>query len=229
MNNMSINKRIICLANSRKKSGRCIAGKEINGNNIGNWIRPISEREYHEISEYDRRYKDGSTAQTFDIIGIACKAKADHVVQSENYTIDDQYYWEKHGVYDQDTNLLTDSPSTLWENNYSSYNGSNDRIPVDNVMSPMPSLYFVALSNIEIIVRVEGAEFNNAKRKVRVRFQYNGVEHLLSITDPIVEATYLAQGDGSYNISGISYMTVSLGEPWDGFYYKLCAAIFVVK
>ena len=70
-----MNKTFVCLANSRKLSGRCIAGKEFSNNIPGDWIRPISEREHHEISEVDRRYSDGTTAQTFDIISVEFKEK----------------------------------------------------------------------------------------------------------------------------------------------------------
>ena len=41
---------IVCLANSRKISGRCIAGKIISEKR---WIRPISSRDSEEISEED--------------------------------------------------------------------------------------------------------------------------------------------------------------------------------
>ena len=35
--------KIVCLANSRKISGRCIAGKIMDS---GKWIRPVSSREH---------------------------------------------------------------------------------------------------------------------------------------------------------------------------------------
>jgi hypothetical protein len=53
---MTTVKRILCLANSRKLSGRCLAGKEFGGNDIGTWIRPVGAREHGEVSEYERQY-----------------------------------------------------------------------------------------------------------------------------------------------------------------------------
>jgi len=41
---MSITKRIVCLANSRKMRGRCIAGRELLPDNVGPWVRPVSDR-----------------------------------------------------------------------------------------------------------------------------------------------------------------------------------------
>lgn len=97
---------IVCLANSRKISGRCIAGKRTNDQA---WIRPISSRPKHEISEYDRRYADGETAQLLDIIEIPCIEKMPTGHQSENVLIDDQFYWEKKGraSWDDVVPLLT--------------------------------------------------------------------------------------------------------------------------
>ena len=85
---------IVCLANSRKISGRCVAGKRTGDNS---WFRPISNRAGHEISELDRRYSDGKTAQLLDVIEIPCIEERPHGHQSENVLIDDRFYWEKKG------------------------------------------------------------------------------------------------------------------------------------
>ncbi|VAX08796.1 hypothetical protein MNBD_GAMMA26-1072 [hydrothermal vent metagenome] len=224
-----MDKTFICLANSRKVSGRCIAGKEYTNNSAGSWVRPISERDCHEISEIDRRYDDGTMAQIFDIVSVRFKAKAAHPAQEENYTIDDDYYWSKKGHYSENLDALVDTPATLWTNGHSSYNGTNDRAPSSVIAAPIQSLYFISPSNLKIIVRIEGAEFNNGKKKVRVDFEYNGARHLISCTDPAVEKIYLAQGEGTYELTGNIYMTVSLGEVWNDYYYKLAAGIFEVK
>lgn len=224
-----MNKVFICLANSRKVSGRCIAGKEFTNNMIGNWIRPVSEREHHEISELDRRYENGTTAQVFDIIDAPFKQKANHPAQEENYFIDDQYYWSSGGQYRGNLDTLLDHPASLWLNGNSSYNGVNDRIPATSITQPTQSLYFISPTDVTIVVQIEGAEFGNGKKKIRAEFTYNGQSHFISITDPEVERVYLAKGEGRYQPSGKIYMTVSLGEVWEGYYYKLAAGVFEVK
>ena len=37
-------KRILCLANSKKLSGRCVAGREVLDSGPGSWNRPVSAR-----------------------------------------------------------------------------------------------------------------------------------------------------------------------------------------
>jgi len=49
-------KKIICLANSRKYGGRCIAGKEIRSRN---WIRPIRDGGNGELRVSNLKYKCG--------------------------------------------------------------------------------------------------------------------------------------------------------------------------
>lgn len=216
----------VCLANSRKISGRCIAGRELLDCDVGEWIRPVSERDSREISEEDRRYEDGSTAQVFDIIRVHMSGLDDHPFQEENYIIDDGLYWEKEGEYTGDLESLLDEPELLWENGNSSYNGFNDRVPTSSIDEKIQTLYFIFPDSFKIVVRTEGAEFGNGKKKVRADFTYNGERYFLAITDPDIEREYLAKGEGEYCLDEDVYLTVSLADSHNGYCYKLVAGVF---
>jgi hypothetical protein len=123
--------RIVCLANSRKPLGRCIAGKRMDANSkVGTWIRPISAQQSHAISEDDRRYQDGHTAQFLDIIEIPCIEPRATLHQTENVLIDDRFYWELKGrpTWKQ-LQAMVDAPGPLWANGYSAYYNQNNRVP----------------------------------------------------------------------------------------------------
>ena len=215
--------KIVCLANSRKISGRCIAGKIIEANK---WIRPVSNRESEAISEEERRYENGEMPKLLDIISVPVKDHKPTQHQKENYLIDDRYYWTKTGQYAGRLESLLDSPEDLWGTGCSSYQGTNDRMPEGLCAEYSESLYFIKPQVLKIIVRIEGEEFDNAKRKVRVQFTYNNTTYLFPVTDPVVESKYLSGNDGCFTLSVENiYLCVSVGLPYNGYCYKFLASL----
>jgi hypothetical protein len=215
--------KIVCLANSRKISGRCIAGKIIESNK---WIRPVSSRESEEISEEERRYKDGQMPKLFDIISIPVNSHKPTLHQKENYLIKDEYYWEKTGKFSEGLNEMLYTPTDLWGTDSSSYQGTNDRIPEHNCNNYNESLYLIKPQSLKIIIRVEGKEFDNAKRKVRAEIEYNNIIYIFPVTDPIIEGKYLSGRNGNFTmpIENI-YLCVSVGLPYNGYCCKFVASI----
>lgn len=66
---------IVCLANSRKHNGRCIAGIEIVDRQPEDWVRPVSSRAGAEVSEYERQYEDGSDPRVLDMIAVMTRVR----------------------------------------------------------------------------------------------------------------------------------------------------------
>src|SRR5438477_9111006 len=76
---------LICLANSNKMGGRCIAGLRTDG---GGWVRPIaSETEHGQL--YFRHFKldDGSEPKVLDVIRVDLARAAPAPGQPENWII----------------------------------------------------------------------------------------------------------------------------------------------
>ncbi len=219
-------KRIVCLANSRKHSGRCIAGKEIlRDGSIGGWIRPVSARASEEVSEYEREYDDGSDPRVLDVIRVPLKNALPKGFQRENWLLDPDYYWEKiRRVGMNELTRLTDSVPALWMNGYSSGNGVNDRIPITGTSGIESSLRLIRVSNIELFVFAHDTASGKPRRRVQGHFRYNGADYGLWVTDPQYERAYLQKPDGNYRI-GECFLTVSLGDEYLGYAYKLIAAI----
>ena len=219
-------KRIVCFANSRKLSGRCIAGKELlSDGSPGAWVRPVSARESEEVSEYERQYRDGSDPRVLDIIDIPVIRANPKAFQQENWLLDPERYWERvrHFAND-DLARFIDPVAPLWINGDSTINGQNDRIPVDVANGLDSSLRLVRVAELELVVSQPGIDFGNYRRSVQGRFEHNGVDYWLRVTDPVYERQYLQQPDGSYPV-GEAHLTISLGEPFQGYTYKLIAAI----
>ena len=223
---MSQMKRIVCLANSRKLSGRCVAGREwTEGKGVGDWIRPVSDRESQEVSEHERQYHDGSDPQVLDIIDIPVLERQIKDYQTENWLLDPELYWGKAGVFDPNRlSEMIDPSATLWISGDSSNRGQNDRMSLESVPSTSGSLRLIHAESLTLHVSSPGEAFGNPKRRVQGRFRHADMEYALWITDPKYERTYLAKSDGIYEL-GHCYLTISLGEPYQGSVYKLIAAV----
>ncbi len=123
-------------------------------------------------------------------------------------------------------NALDVVDGDLWDNSSSSYNGVRDRVEVSLAEKSRSSLKLIEVDNFQISVDIEGAAFGNAKRKVRGMFSLNGVQYSLAITDPAVERVYLASNNDAYNV-GKAILCISLGEPYQGYAYKLIASVIL--
>jgi hypothetical protein len=217
-----LTKRVVCLANSRKLSGRCIAGKEIQ---TGTWIRPVSARASQEVSESERNYADGTDPAVLDVIDIPLLEPRPKGYQSENWLLDPKYYWHRTRVMRAaDLMPLIDKPSALWVNGMSSQAGRNDRVDTATAAGLDVSLYLIDVDEGVFHVFAPGASFGNIKRRVQLTFEHRGEPYALWVTDPLIERDHLRRPDGEYPL-GASFLTISLGEPISGYAYKLVAAV----
>jgi hypothetical protein len=222
---MSYSKTILCLANSRKPGGHCVAGLEV-GRGVRSWVRPVSSRSTREISDQEELYRDGTLPSLLDVISIEFERPLPERHQQENHQIDDRQYWTKQRIagWDEVATIVENVSGPLWVNGFSSTNGNNDRVPESCLGQFNRSLYLIRPDDFELHVAVEGAQFGDPKRRVRACLSMSGHEYAFAVTDPQVEIEYLAKPDGRYRIKE-ALITVSLGEVFHGFAYKLTAAV----
>jgi hypothetical protein len=218
-------KTIICLANSRKELARCVAGKEYLDGHFGGWIRPVSTRLDHAISEEDRRYKNGEYARVLHVVRIPMQRPAPDGFQQENHLIDDRYYWSREGALTwQQLHAAVDPIGDLWVNGYSTHAGINDRVPDWALADLRNSLALIGPLDVNFKVSAEGAAFGNDKRRVRAFFHHAGFSYGIAVTDPPVERQYINAGDGEYQVTD-ALLCVSLAQPWNGYAYKVVATV----
>jgi hypothetical protein len=219
---------MMCLANSRKPpSGRCIAGKRFENGATAEWIRPVSARTTHEVSEEERRYESGKKAQLLDIVNVPLLKASPMGHQIENHVLDDGYYWSKAGVATWNQVLAAEDnyDAKFWKPYESTYHGANDKISAADIAKIGSSLKLVHVPEVQILVRSEsGFEGNPARRRVRANFTVKGNTFLLSVTDPEIEESYLTKGNGTYD-AGEAALCVSLAEVWNGFAYRVVASV----
>lgn len=224
---MSTTKRIVCLANSRKMSGRCVAGREIVDGKPGPWVRPVSDRLHQEVSERERRYQDGTEPRLLDIMEITFLRHEPHGYQSENWLLDPGRYWQRERMLDpRAVEFLVGPEAALWTNGYSSRGGMNDRVPDAMAATHASSLRLVKVSG-SILHSETNPYSGRFEKKLRARFNYLGTPYTLRVTDPEIEDRYGSEPDGDYPLDPC-FLTISLGEPFEGFVYKLVAGVIPV-
>ncbi len=144
------NLQIVCLANSRKLSGRCVAGKLLDGS--GQWVRPVSAREHEEVSLDERRYDNGEDPLLRDVLNLCVLENRGHAYQSENWLLDDKFYWTKaRRLKWKQLAGLEDEPTRLWINGQHTMHGHNDQIALGEAQELTDSLRLIRVP--ELVIR----------------------------------------------------------------------------
>jgi len=219
-------KRIICLANSRKLSERCVAGLEVSEGGIGEWIRPVSARSKGEVSYGERQYPDGSDPAVLDIMDVPLLEPRPKDYQQENWLLDPQGSWEHTGSLPREGLLGSiNQENLLWSNGRSTYHGQNDEIPLAVANTLTDSLRLVHTH--DLLLRVFDSHYQGqTRRRVQGVFHRGDIGYRLYVTDPVYEEPYKTKPNGDVAI-GESLLTISLSEPFQerDACYKLIAGI----
>jgi len=237
---MPITKRILCLANSRKGGARCVAGIEIKDRQALGWIRPVGDRATHAVWKGERRYANGDEPRPLDIIDVPLinhYQNQELCYQGENWLIDPNLKWKKvkestalklKEKFDPSNRMNSNwircvsAEGPLWINGYSKNYCINDLVPVSLANNFERSLLLILVPSLQ--VRVLHDRHNVNRRRVLGSFSHLGESYSLWIRDAVFEDRYLEKADGTYKMKEC-LLTVSLGEPFNGFCYKLIAGI----
>jgi hypothetical protein len=201
-----------------------VAGKELRGKEVGEWIRPVSKEETGELSIKDRRLQNDQEPMLLDIITIPLLEHTPHSYQTENYLIAKHQRWKKQGIFPcSDLPSLCDPVDSLWINGHHSSGGLNDRMPLAMVKESLSSsLLLIKPSALSIIVEND----LYVKLKVQVELTFNEEKYRLMVTDPAVEHKYLEAPSGKYTVERDDVcLCLSIGEPYKDYCYKLVAGM----
>jgi hypothetical protein len=218
-----VESRFVCLANSRKLGGRCVAGLRMRGNQvkIGDWVRPVSRSEHGEVPI--PRYDDGREMRIGDVVDFDEGQPRRHLPGYQPENISYSGSWRRAGTVTWGTLCrLAESKQEPWPAGVSSSMGRNDRFVFQQAPLVRRSLTLQRVEDLELIV-LQNPHSN--KLEVRGEFSIGGATLRLKVTDPVAEAR-LRSSQKSASI-GDALLCLSLGEPYEGYVYKLLSGVIL--
>lgn len=234
-------KRLLVLASSLKKTGRCIAGRELLSKRpiqFGGWCRPISwDRPEGELLQRHIGLDGGKSPQPMDIVKVPVAEYANDEVHPEDWIVAAEESWEVVGTLGRDVlPSIVETPPSLW---HQSRTGS-DRVSTAYIKasSEHQSIYLVRPENLRLRL---WREFNHFKgynqKKVRTLFNYRGVAYSLSLTDPVASGQYCKSfpdvdqpaREVALPFGDHCAICVSLTPALNGVHYKVVATILELQ
>lgn len=221
---MSYIKRIVCLANSWKKRGACVAGLEWPSGAAAAWVRPVSDREFEQL-EWPEHTVGDRQIRLLDVADVQLLEARPHSCQRENHLIDAAQRWRLRGTAAAEELLpLAKGRGPLWIDGRSTGEGINDKIP-EAAADGLDSSLLLVLAD-DVTVRVIGKVTERGeKTQVRLRFSLGRTPYDLSVTDPVAHQKYAARPRGDHELEHPLLLCVSLSEPSYGYRYKLAAGV----
>ena len=191
---------MLCLANSRKHGGRCVAGLTKDGS----WIRPVTATEDGALAAHMCILDVGRAVHPLDVVRLRVEQRAPRPHQPENC-------------------IVTDEPwKLLRERNLLEVEGF-----LDGVATGEPKLFGTTTNKVDwthiqengtpsslALVKAAGpifswSPFSPAQR--RARFEHCGFSYDLPIT---FDFELPRVGEAHHRSASNSYFTISLGEPF---------------
>lgn len=206
----------VCLANSFKEGGRCVAGIEMNGNNCilidgkPKWIRPVFQTSEHgQVPAYLVNH-----INLLDIVEIDIIKEVPDGYQSENVQFDTNSI-KVIGTFPlKDLSNLCEKPTSLI------FGNTDKSVSIIDIALQNNSLILINTLNYTIN---EVTNPFTSKTRLRIVFNYGNNQYNLPITDIEFINNYQLNNK-AFNKSSI-FLALSLGVQFNGMHYKLVAGI----
>ena len=229
----------MCLANSRKLSGRCVAGLQTGGEG---WIRVVSRSSPGTLSRSHYTLANGSQVALLDVVEVDVARARPEPHQSENRVLGREGWglidwllgppsWkfiEKvsgAGALPRLEKSLFFGPDLLGDN--------RDRVSYSNFKGKPAAASLPLVEPSDVRWRI--TQSWRGRRQTRAVFALGGRSFDLPVTDPEWERrlSLLSIVMHKSEEVGISrtdrvFLTISLGEPFNGECFKLVTAVIVL-
>ena len=217
---------MLCLANSRKHSGRCVAGLRLD---TQQWVRPVADTSDGTLFAGQYGLADGTEPRPLDVVRLELVRPRPAAYHPEDWVIARRSWQLRQRPASQNTlAMLTEyleiGPDLL--------GNSRDRLTEDEANAGVEaSLALTEPRNVtwEITRKPTG------RRQTRARFRLRGTRYSLAVSDPEWEARLEDLSGGVHPRRAAELpdsrqllFTVSLTEPFEHKCYKLIAAVIVM-
>lgn len=230
-------KRLIVLANSMKKFGRCVAGRLISTDTppkLQGWCRPISDEGEGELSPRHMALEGKPVLNPLDVVDVPVVRYAENPAHPEDWVVSGGKWKPVKTLASTVLPRLVEEPNSLWLED----GNRNDRVSPDffKRTPDHQSLHLIRPTNLRLRL---WREFNPFKgynqKKSRVHFEYGDAEYDFSLTDPVATDRYcrtFPEVDQPANETPFPFgdkcvLCVSLTPPFDktGYHYKVVATV----
>ena len=216
-------KYFICLANSYKHGGRCIAGIEVVPQSDGSlgivrhddgrprWIRPVSMSANGEIPNH--------LAESFKIFSLVKLTDVDPCPDNAHT---EDVHCTRMEICPFELSPTKEFLNQLIDTQHKAvfyFRGKS--IPTTIIDRLDYSLMLIHPDNACAYCD-EGRE----NSKYRMKFTYNGSNYDFPITDPVFLEQFKKSPDSYADLDGV-YLVLSLGIAFEGFHYKLVATVLI--
>ena len=209
-----MNTQIVCLANSYKEGGRCIAGVKLDDNGCPEkpvkWIRPVCTTTDGEIP-----VQLVQNINPLDIIQFEKTADAPNLFQTENVLFDEKSL-QIAGKFPKDRlDEVCDQRQFLIFGSKTKAVEQNEAKKLNHSLTMLHTDYF----------KVYGHQYEDrARPQIRLRFSFDIFSYDFPVTDPVFLHNYQQNNQLLNGVEKI-YLTLSLGRLHEGWHYKLVACI----
>ena len=213
---------VICLANARKKGGRCVAGLTMDG---GGWIRAVSRIPDGVLYPDDYQLADGTEPKPLDVIRINLHHSKPEVHHPENWEIEKGRWQRIETIGGRDAGRFL--KRFVFRGGMLMGN-LDDRCDFNEYYRRPASETLTQIAPPQV-------DFNNKekpthRKQARGRFLL-GPEQIyydLPVTYPLWEPLIIERGLTLRQNEQPFVLTISLSEPYGGNCYKLIAAVILM-
>ena len=220
---------IVCLANSRKLQGRCLAGLRTDGQG---WVRLVAANGDGMLFPAEYRLQDGSEPKLLDVLQIGCAGPRPEKHQPENQRIDRTRWHLAARPAPALTQALLQASLVKGPLLLGNFGDKRDFAQIQ--LKPAEAS-LVLIAPDDLLWHIKTSLKGN--RQTKAEFRLTRTPYTLSVTDPVwvQRLAHLPCGIYPREAAGITasdrvLFTISLSEPveWNNHCYKLVAGVIVL-